>query len=256
MNFHLLLEFTKRDFTERYAGSVLGVIWTFIWPLVNIFIYTAIFSNIMGVRLPGSSSTYSYGIYLVAGLMPWIAFSNTVVRSSSVFVDKKHIISKIRVSLPFLPFYIVLSESVVFIITMAFYLVFLLLTGARIHLPALLFIPFIYVVQQVFAYALGFLAAMLYVFLRDLREIIGIVIQVWFWFTPIVYVFDILPDMAKRYFVYNPAFFFIDAYHEVFVFGRIPNVKYLVAITIIGHALLLLAYICYKKLEKDIRDFL
>ena len=73
---------------------------------------------------------------------------------------------------------------------------------------------------------------------------------------PIVYVFDILPDMAKRYFVYNPAFFFINAYHEVFVFGRMPNFYYLVAITIIAHALLSTAYICYKKLEKEIRDFL
>lgn len=98
--------------------------------------------------------------------------------------------------------------------------------------------------------------AIFYVFLRDLREVIGIIIQFWFWFTPIVYVFDILPDAAKRFFAYNPAFFFIDAYHDVFVYGSMPNFDNLIKITLIGHIVLLLAYICYKKLEKDIRDFL
>lgn len=255
MNISLLLEFTKRDFTERYAGSVLGVLWTFIWPLVNIFIYTVIFSKIMGARLPGMSLTYSYGIYLVAGIVPWAAFSSTVLRSASVFADKKHIISKIKIKLPFLPFYIALSETIVFVITLTIYLAVLLLLRHPLT-ASLIFIPFIYMVQQIFAYALGFLVAIFYVFLRDLREIIGIVIQLWFWFTPIVYVFDILPDTAKRFFVYNPAFLFIGAYQEVFVFGRMPNFYHLMYITIIGHGVLLLAYICYKKLEKDIRDFL
>lgn len=146
MNLHLLFEFTKRDFTERYAGSVLGVIWTFIWPLVNIFIYTVIFANIMGARLPGTSSTYSYSIYLVAGIAPWTAFSNTVLRSSSIFVDKKHIISKIRITLPFLPFYIALSETIVFIITISIYVTFLVLTKHPLK-SSVIFIPFIYMVQ-------------------------------------------------------------------------------------------------------------
>ena len=95
MNLSLLIELTKRDFTERYSGSVLGVFWTFLWPLVNIFVYIVIFSQVMGARLQGSSSTYSYGIYLVAGILPWTAFANTVSRSATVLVDKKHIISKI-----------------------------------------------------------------------------------------------------------------------------------------------------------------
>ena len=71
MNLGLLIELTKRDFTERYSGSVLGVFWTFIWPLVKSLVYTVIFSQVIGARLQGSSSTmYSYGIYLIAGILP------------------------------------------------------------------------------------------------------------------------------------------------------------------------------------------
>jgi len=84
----LTLELAKRDLTERYSGATLGAIWNFIYPLVSIVIYVVIFSSIMGARLPGSSSVYSYSIYLVAGIIPWTAFANTISRMSSVYLDK------------------------------------------------------------------------------------------------------------------------------------------------------------------------
>ena len=246
---------TKRDFTERYSGSVLGVVWTFIWPLVSIFIYTVIFSQVMGARLKGSSQTYSYGIYLVAGILPWNAFVNTVTRSSTVFVDKKHILSKIRVSLTSLPLYIVMSESVTFGITLLIYLCFLLLTGTPIN-KTIFLVPVIYVVQQIFAYALGFFIAIFHVFIRDLREVVAIVLQIWFWFTPIVYVYDILPDFAKQLVVFNPAFLFIKSYQDIFVLNRVPDFLHLLVLAAGAHILLLVAYFIFKKLEKDIRDFI
>ena len=255
MNTSLLIELTKRDFTERYSGSILGVFWTFLWPLVNIFVYTVIFSQVMGARLQGSSSTYSYGIYLVAGILPWTAFANTVSRSATVFVDKKHIISKIRVNLTSLPLYIVMSESITFFIALLIYLGFLLTTGAPIK-KTILLLPALYLVQQIFAYALGFLIAVFHVFIRDLKEVTGIVLQIWFWFTPIVYVYDILPEFAKKIVVYNPAFLFIKSYQDIFVLQRVPDFTHLLVLTVIAHLLLLAGYLIFKKLEKDIRDFI
>ena len=222
MNLSLLIELTKRDFTERYSGSVLGVFWTFIWPLVNIFVYTVIFSQVMGARLQGASSTYSYGIYLIAGILPWTAFANTVSRSATIFADKKGIISKIKVSLPSLPLYIVMSESITFLITLFIYMVFLLMTGTPLRIT-LIFLPVIYLVQQIFAFSLGFLITIFHVFIRDLKEITGIVLQIWFWFTPIVYVYDILPAFAKNLVVFNPAFLFIKAYQDIFVLNQVPD---------------------------------
>ena len=255
MNFRLVIEFTKREFTERYAGSVLGVLWTFVWPLVNIFIYFVIFSKVMGARLPGSSSTFSYGIYLIAGIVPWTAFSNTVSRSATVFLEKKGIISGIKISLAYLPFYIVLSETVIFLITFFVYVMLLVFKGHPIHGQFVL-IPFLYLVQQIFAYGLGLFIGVFNVFIRDLKEVTNILLQIWFWFTPIVYVVDILPDFTKKWFQYNPAYLFIKAYQDILVFGVSPNYHSLMTITIIGHGFLALSYVCYKKLEKDIRDFI
>ena len=107
MNFSLIFELAKRDFIERYSGSALGFVWSFIYPLINILIYMIIFGNLMGARLPGMSSVWGYGVYLISGLVPWMAFANTVTRSSTVFLDKKNIISKIHVDLPTLPLFIV-----------------------------------------------------------------------------------------------------------------------------------------------------
>jgi lipopolysaccharide transport system permease protein len=251
-----LIELTKRDFTERYSGSILGVFWTFLWPLVNIFVYTVIFSQVMGARLHGASSTtYSYGIYLIAGILPWTAFANTVSRSATIFVDKKHIISKIKVSLPSLPLYIVMSESVTFLITLLIYLVFLILTGTPIR-KTLVFLPAIYLIQQLFAFSLGFLISIFHVFIRDLKEITGIVLQIWFWFTPIVYVYDILPELAKKLIVYNPAFYFIKSYQDIFVLDQVPNFIGLLVVSVAAHVCLLAGYGIFKKLERDIRDFL
>jgi lipopolysaccharide transport system permease protein len=255
LNLSLLIELTKRDFTERYSGSVLGVFWTFIWPLVNIFVYTVIFSQVMGARLQGSSSTYSYGIYLMAGILPWTAFANTVSRSSTAFVDKKHIISKIRISLTSLPLYIVMSESITFLITLGIYIAFLLATGAPIR-KTIVFVPAIYLVQQIFAYSLGFLISIFHVFVRDLKEATTILLQIWFWFTPIVYLYDILPAFAKKLVVYNPAFLFVKSYQDIFVLNQVPNFMHLLELTVFAHLLLLAGYFLFKKMEKDIRDFI
>ena len=100
MNFSLIFELAKRDFTERYSGSALGFMWSFIYPLINIVIYIIIFGNLMGARLPGDTSIWGYGVYLISGLVPWTAFTNTVTRASTVFLDKKNIIAKIHVDLP------------------------------------------------------------------------------------------------------------------------------------------------------------
>lgn len=255
MNISLILELTKRDFIERYSGSTLGFAWSFIYPLVNILIYMIIFGSLMGARLPGMSSIWGYGVYLIAGLVPWTAFTNTVNRSSTVFLEKKHIISKIRVDLPTLPLFIVLSETITFIVTLTIFIIILLLAGISLS-PYLVLIPAVYLIQQLFAYALGFFLAMLVVFLRDLKEVVAIGFQIWFWFTPIVYVFSILPSVVQQILMWNPMLSVVSAYHDMFVFQRMPSFFYLSIVLILSIGLILADYALFKKLEKDIRDFI
>lgn len=255
MRLSLLLELARRDFSERYAGSVLGLLWALLLPLVMIFIYTVIFSRVMGAKLPGIGSTYSYGIYLIAGVVPWTAFANTVSRSCTAFVDKKHLISKISISLPSFPFYIVLSETFSFIITMVLYMIFLLFIGIPLTW-SVAWAPAVFAVQQIFAYALGLILATLTVFIRDLREIVGIVIQIWFWFTPIVYSANIVPAAFRPFLDLNPAYIFVGSFQNIFFHSAPPDFRGLILLTLLGHVLLLSGYLLFKKLERDVRDFL
>ena len=250
-----IIELVRRDYVERFAGSVLGSLWAFIWPLVNLFIYIVIFGKMMGARLPGTSDMNAYGVYLAAGLIPWNCFSATIGRSTSVFLDKKNIISKVNTSLPALLVFINLSEIVTYLISMLIFAVFLLFQGFTWRVELLL-LPFIFYLQQIMAFTIGIFAATLTIFLRDTKELIGIILQLWFWFTPIVYLADILPEMAQRLLLINPAFGLIDAYHRLFVFHQVPDLSKLIILTIIVHLLLIVFYMMFRVLERDIRDFL
>lgn len=255
LSISFIVELTKRDFAERFAGSSLGSAWAFIWPLVNLFIYIVIFGKFMGARLPGAAGVYAYSVYLASGLIAWSAFSQTVTRCSTIFLEKKHLISKVKLSLPSLLLFVVSAETVTYLISMAVFFIFLILTGhsLRMHLVLL---PFVYLLQVIFAFALGLLTATLSVFIRDLKEVVGITLQLWFWFTPIVYVADILPSTIQKLMVFNPAHIFIESYQRIFVFNDAPALRSLVIMTVLVHLMLWISYVLFRKLEKDVRDFL
>ncbi len=138
---------------------------------------------------------------------------------------------------------------------MLVFFIILLLTGYEFH-RSLCLLPFLYYLQQLLALGLGLFAAVLNVFIRDVRQITGVILQLCFWFTPIVYIFDILPLPIKKMIVYNPAFILIDAYHQIFVFNAYPSFKALVALTVLTHLVLFFSFLMLPYLEKDIRDFL
>lgn len=248
-------ELTKRDYIERYAGSVLGSVWAFIWPLVPLFIYIVVFGKFMGGRLPGESSVYSYSIYVSAGLIPWMCFASCITRGCNLFLEKKHIITKVQISLPALFLFVHLSEAITFVITFGFFFIFLLIADYEFT-RHLMFLPLIFYLQQLLAFGLGLFTATLTVFIRDLKEVVEIILQLWFWFTPLVYIADILPEIVKSILVFNPAFIIAESYHRIFVYNDYPAFSSLLILTLISHGIILLAYLTFRVLEKDVRDFL
>lgn len=255
LSLSFILELTRRDFSERFAGSSLGSLWAFIWPLVHLFIYIIIFGQIMGARLPGASNVQAYGIYLASGIIAWTAFAQTVSRCSNIFLEKKHLISKVSLSLPCLLLFVVSAETITYMITMMIFFVFLLVMGHPLNYYLFL-LPLIYLLQVGFAFGLGLIAATLSVFIRDLKEVVGITLHLWFWFTPIVYIPEILPEAARKLLAFNPAYVFIHSYQQIFVFDEPPNLTSLMLMSILVVILVIMAYYLFRKLEKDVRDFL
>ncbi|MDR9440918.1 MAG: ABC transporter permease [Halomonas sp.] len=258
MNLSLLYHLTRQDLVDSYAGSILGAAWTFIMPLVNILIFTLIFSRIMGMRLGEMGAEleqYSYSVYLVIGVLAWNLFANTLSRVTHVFHEKAAIIGKVNVSLFALPLYILFSELTVYVIASTFFIIFLLAIDFDFTWHWLWW-PLILIVQQTLAYAIGIIFATLSVFIRDIKQFVGVLTQLWFWLTPIVYVINILPEKWKALFLLNPFFHIVNALRDSLMLHSHPALIPLVVLMAI--ALLLLAFGLWlgQRLERDIRDFI
>lgn len=252
----LALALCRQDIQERFAGSLLGALWVFIWPLVQLFIYIVIFGKMMGGRLGGESQIYSYGVYVASGLIAWTCFANTLQRSARVFLEKRHIIAKVNVSLPIFPLFICLSELLPFTLS------FLLLFAADLFFgwrpDPLLFVAMLFGLycQQVLAVGVGLLCATFAVFIKDVIETLSVIVQIGFWFTPIVYLPSILPHWVQTAIVGNPMFPIVSLFQNFFVFGHAPEWTGLLYAFLLSHVFFGIAFWFMKKLEKDIRDML
>ena len=154
-----------------------------------------------------------------------------------------------------MPLYISLSEALTLFISTGIFLVLLIITGHGIS-EFILLVPFIFMLQQLLAYAIGLILSVITVFIKDLKELVGLVLQVWFWFTPIVYVKDILPEWIRQIMVLNPFYILADSYQKIFLWKKVPDTDGLIILTAITFSLLFLSYFVYAKLESDVKDFL
>jgi lipopolysaccharide transport system permease protein len=186
----------KREFQLRYRGAVLGLAWAAIQPLALILIYTLVFSRLMKGAVPGTSGALAYGIYLCAGIITWSFFAETVQRGQSIFLDHSNLLKKLPFPRITLPVIIGLFTLLNFAIAFALFLAFLLITGNFPGTVVLAAIPLL-LVQMVFALSLGVILGVWNVFVRDAGQISGLLLQLWFWATPIVYPVTILPESVR-----------------------------------------------------------
>ena len=147
------------------------------------------------------------------------------------------------------------GETIVYLISMGFFVIFLLLIDFSWSI-SWLWLPFVFLIQQILAYGLGLLFAILSVFLRDVKEIVNVGIQFWFWLTPIVYVSSIIPENFRAIFLLNPIYHTTKAYRDILILGQGPDLVVLGSIAMLGVGLLLSGLYLGKYLERDIRDFL
>jgi len=254
MNYALLWHFVRQDFADRYSGVALGRGWLLIAPMLQILIFVIIFGGLIGPRLPGTlSGTYGYGIYLVSGILPWTAFANTISRMTSVFFDKRAILSKVPVSLLLVAVHVAIVEGITLVCTLGLFT----LLGLILSIPpsaGMLALPLLILCQQLMAFSLGLIGAILMVFLRDIRELVGVVTLLWFWMVPIVYTIDSVPHFMQAIQAYNPAWWFIREYHQIFVYGVMPDMVHIAKMLTASGLLAVIMIWFLSSSEHQIRD--
>ncbi|MCT8948350.1 ABC transporter permease [Pseudomonas iridis] len=212
----------KREFQSKYTNSILGIAWTVIQPLAMIIVYTVIFSQLMKSRLPGVESVFGYSIYLCAGVISWGFFSEVVGRAQNVFIDHANLLKKLSFPRLCLPVILVMSAGLNFLIIFGIFVAFMLATGTFPGWAILAMIP-VLVIQVIFSIGLGITLGVLNVFFRDIGQLFGVILQFWFWLTPIVYPVNVLPESIQHLMKYNPMSSIISSYQNIMVYGQVPN---------------------------------
>jgi len=217
-----VVSMVAREFNSRYLGSLLGGLWSVLNPLAMIFIYTVIFSRIMRAKLPGIDDSMAYGMYICAGLLPWTYFIELLSRFPNIFLDQASLIKKVSFPRITLPVIALCSATINFVIIFAIFLLFLAMSGRFPGWPVLAFIPLL-MVQQLFVVGLGIFLGSINVFFRDVGQFLNVILQFWFWFTPIVYPVDILPPRARALIMLNPMTSLVQAYQGIIIHHQWPN---------------------------------
>ena len=258
MNILLIINLTLQDFRDRYAGSIFGVVWALISPIVMIAVYLVVFTEIMGSRLAGSSNLSSFSIFLISGLLPWLAFASTVIRTSSSFIDKRPIITKIRVDLALFLSHISLSEFLTLIVSISvFTLIYTYILNEEISIFLLINLFCLLLIQQILAYAIGIIFGVINVFYRDIREFLSIFMNIWFWMTPVVWVPSIAPEwLQSMQGGVNPYFWFLEEYRQIFLYRNVSDLDNILFLTIMSLIVFTMGIGFIKRLEKEIRDYL
>lgn len=245
----------KTEFKSRFVRSKFGGLWMVLHPLALVLIYALILSQIMTAKLPGVVTQYAYPIYILAGMVGWTLFSEIFGRSLTVFIDNGNLIKKMAFPKLALPLITIGSAFVNFLLL---FVMMFVVFGFLGHLPfhALHWLPLLVVLTIGLAVGMGLFFGILNVFIRDIGQVMNIVLQFWFWLTPIVYMMSIVPEKYHWLFMYNPMTGITMGYQNILLYDKSPDLSLLIYPSIFAFVFLVLAMIIFKKANEEMADVL
>ena len=250
----LLFQLVRRDFEQRFVGSAIGWIWGLIHPLVMLLSWTFVFHYCLRQEAPGNSGV-PYPLFLFAGMLPWLLFSETLQRSASSLLDHSNLITKTVFPSEIIPVSVFLSSLVSHVLALS-----LMLIGSVLWLQHisvfLIFLPVYVLVIGMLAVGLGWIVASLHVFLRDTAQILSVVLTFWFWTTPIFLPDDKFPHKVQFALKLNPLYYAVNAYRALLLGTRMPNPYDLAMVTAFGVTAFIIGGLFFRHLKRGFADVL
>jgi ABC-2 type transport system permease protein len=243
----LLKTNVKKEIRGKYKGSFLGVLWSFVNPLLMTLIYAIVFPFIL------RNTTPHYVTYLIIGVLPWNWFTTVIGQGTTSFLSNAGIIKKVYFPREIIPISVVTSGLVNFLISCLIIVIFLICSGIGFS-KYILFFPLILVVEYIICLAAVFLTSAINVYIRDAEYIINFLIQMLFYATPILYTMDMFPARFQAILKLNPLVTIINSYRNIFFYKTTPEVKSLIILFFAGLVLLYICYKIFKKLEKGFAE--
>ena len=242
----LLKTSVLKDVRGKYKNSFLGVIWSFLNPLLQILVYWFVFGKVMG------SSEPNYVVFLCCGLIPWTFFSITINRNAFVFIENGGIIKKVFFPREVLPVSTLTSEAINFMISTSIILAFVV--AYHRFTIFVLYYPLILLVQYVLMLGISFFVSSITVYFRDLQHFIGVFLQLMFYATPIAYSASRVPENFQWIAKINPVTYIIEGYRAIFYDGTTPDLISLGILLIISLFLCVFGYLFFSHMQKGFAE--
>ncbi len=242
----------QKDLRGRYKGSVLGFLWTFLNPLLQMFVYSIVFSVIMRMDID------QYYIFLFVALVPWIFFSSSMTLGSTIIISAQDLVKKIYFPREVIPIACATSSFINMVLSFVVVLAILILSGFGINLQVMPYLLLIMAVEYLLVLGMTFLWSCVSVYFRDLQYVLGIVSMAWQFLTPIMYpqsmVIDSLPPFYLKIWNLNPITPVINAYRDVLYYKQAPELNTLVSATVLGLIVLVIGYSVFEHLKRGFAE--
>ncbi|WP_442944177.1 ABC transporter permease [Nostoc sp.] len=257
--FDLLRTLVRRDLEARYKGSVLGNLWPLLNQLSQLLIYTYVFSIVLKVKLSIKAlpeNNFTFGLWLFAGLVPWIAFSGGLNQAASSVIVQPNLVKKVVFPLGLLPLVPILStfiESSFGLIALIF---FVAISSHTLH-TTLALLPLVWIPQLLMTAGLGYLAAGVTVFLRDIPQTLIVILNIWMYLTPIIYPASAIPEEWRGWvFWLNPMTAIAEVYRDIVLVGEVKHWGELGVASLIALTFFCGGLWCYRRLRPAFADVL
>lgn len=254
-NAYMIRAMVIRDMRARYVGSFLGFFWSVIHPLTQLIVYYFVFAVVMKMRLGPEYGGMNYALWLVAGLLPWMLFAEAVTRSPNAVIDQSSLVKKMPFPSEIFPIVNLTAAIVNHLIALTILLAVLALLGHAFSLKILWLVPYL-AVTSVFILGVTWCLSAVNVFLRDIGQIISVVVNIWFFLTPVIYPPELIPASLRGLFALNPMFYVVEGYRMA-IFGKAEmgpaGIAYLLLVAV---AIFALGGLTFKKLKPAFADVL
>ncbi len=237
----------KKEFRGKYKKSSLGVLWSFINPLLQLLVYALVFPFILRVDVE------HYTTFMIVALIPWNFFASVVGSAAPIIVNNANIVKKVYFPRIILPISIVTSGLVNFIISCVLILGALLISGVGFSVY-ILYLPLIILIQYLLTLAMSFILSSITVYLRDLEYVINAIMMLWFYLTPVLYSADLIPTKYQLIYNLNPMTPIINAYRDILYYQVSPQLNGLLILFGFVIVLLVVGYIIFKKCERNFAE--
>ena len=245
--FEFLKSNVKKDIRGKYKGSFLGVLWSFINPLLSVLVYAIVFPYIMRIKVE------NYLIYLITGIIPWTFFTSAINTGIISILSNADIIKKVYFPRIILPISSVTSALVNFFISCIIILAFCIFGGVGIS-ASLLWLPLVALIQYVMLLGFTFILSAIEMYMRDIEHIVNFVLAMAFYATPILYTPDIFPDNLSWILKINPMAYLVNAYRDIFLYHQNPSLYGLIVVGVFSVAIFIIGYIVFERLQKGFAE--